>query len=190
MARQIWLLAGGNGAGKSTFYHTRLEPKGMGFVNADLIAKELDPLAPEAMSYKAAEIAMSRFHQYIQHGYSFCYETVFSHPSKLEMIRAALDEGYSIVLVYISLRDPKLHLARVDQRTKSGGHNVDQTKILDRLPRSQRYVGQAASLATEVLVFDNSELENPFQLLARKKQGQLECYIDPMPQWLVGFFGL
>ncbi|MEK7301986.1 MAG: AAA family ATPase, partial [Pseudomonadota bacterium] len=55
--KQLWLLAGGNGAGKSTFYRTRLAPKGMPFVNADIVAKLLYPHAPESHSYDAAILA-------------------------------------------------------------------------------------------------------------------------------------
>jgi len=55
--QQLWLLAGGNGAGKSTFYRMYLEPKGMPFVNADLLARQLFPDESEARSYEAAMIA-------------------------------------------------------------------------------------------------------------------------------------
>ena len=55
--KQLWLLAGGNGAGKSTFYRTQLQPLGMPFVNADNIAREVFPDHPEAHSYEAAAIA-------------------------------------------------------------------------------------------------------------------------------------
>lgn len=57
MSKQLWVLTGGNGAGKSTFYRTRLAPLGMPFINADMIAKELFPDSPEAQSYLAAQIA-------------------------------------------------------------------------------------------------------------------------------------
>ena len=55
--KQLWLLAGGNGSGKTTFYNTQLKHLGMPFINADIIAKELFPEAPEAHSYQAAAIA-------------------------------------------------------------------------------------------------------------------------------------
>lgn len=55
--KQIWVLTGGNGAGKSTFYHTQLKSFGLPFINADSIAKELYPETPESHSYDAAKIA-------------------------------------------------------------------------------------------------------------------------------------
>lgn len=55
--KQLWVLAGGNGAGKSTFYKLYLQAKKMLFINADLIAKNLDKDNTESMSYDAAKIA-------------------------------------------------------------------------------------------------------------------------------------
>ena len=59
--KQLWVLAGGNGAGKSTFYRTQLAPKGVEFVNADIIEKQLDLTASENPSYQAATIARRKF---------------------------------------------------------------------------------------------------------------------------------
>ena len=55
--KQLWVLAGGNGAGKSTFYREALKPLGIPFINADQIAREIYPDDPEANSYNAAKIA-------------------------------------------------------------------------------------------------------------------------------------
>jgi predicted ABC-type ATPase len=57
LRKQLWLLAGGNGAGKSTFYRTQLAPRGLPFVNADILAQQLFPHDPENHSYEAAKIA-------------------------------------------------------------------------------------------------------------------------------------
>lgn len=54
---QLWVLAGGNGAGRSSFFHHSLAPLGLPFVNADILARELYPDAPEAHAYDAARIA-------------------------------------------------------------------------------------------------------------------------------------
>lgn len=74
--KQLWLLAGGNGAGKSTFYRTRLEPRGVPFVNADVIARELFPDDPEGKSYVAARVAEELRAELLRDGRSFCFETV------------------------------------------------------------------------------------------------------------------
>lgn len=55
--KKLWMLVGGNGAGKSTFYRKFLDPKGMPFVNADVLAKQIFPDDPEGNSYEAAQLA-------------------------------------------------------------------------------------------------------------------------------------
>ena len=92
--KQLWLLAGGNGAGKSTFYKNWLQPLGLPFINADLIAKDLFPASPEEHSYQAALIAEQMRSNLIEEGQSFCFETVFSHPSKIDFVGKAKALGY------------------------------------------------------------------------------------------------
>ena len=90
MSPTIILLAGPNGAGKSTLYQTRVAPAFAGpFINADIIQREeLGHASPEA-SYEAAKIAADRRAEIISKGGDFVTETVFSHPSKLDMVREA-----------------------------------------------------------------------------------------------------
>ncbi|MCX5895605.1 MAG: dephospho-CoA kinase, partial [Proteobacteria bacterium] len=76
VSKQLWLLTGGNGVGKSTFYYIFLESKGIKLVNADLIAKEINPENPEKFSYEAANLANQLMDDLLNHGISFCYETV------------------------------------------------------------------------------------------------------------------
>ena len=77
--KQLWLLVGGNGAGKTTFYRTQLQPLGMPFVNADDIARDVFPQSPEEHSYEAAKIAENLRNSLLEQGKNFCFETVFSH---------------------------------------------------------------------------------------------------------------
>jgi predicted ABC-type ATPase len=83
--RQLWVLAGGNGAGKSTFFHLYLAGYGIPFVNADLIARDLNPEKPEEVSYHAAILADQIREDLIAQRTSFCFETVFSHESKIAL---------------------------------------------------------------------------------------------------------
>ena len=96
--KQLWLLAGGYGAGKSTVYRTQLEQHGIPVVNADILAKQLYPLAPEAHSYDVVMIAAQLRSQLLLQGRSFCFETVFSHPSKIDFVGQAKALGAVAVL--------------------------------------------------------------------------------------------
>ena len=182
-AKQLWLLAGGNGAGKSTFYRTRLAPLGIPLVNADLIAKELFPEAPEVHSYQAMQIVEQICDNLLHDGRSFCFETVFSHPSKVDFAGKAKALGYQIILVMIHLEPASLNKARVAQRVEEGGHDVPDEKVEARIPRLLRHIKAVIPLCDHVTLLDNSRADNPFVRVLTIRDGLLEKMLDPLPGW-------
>ena len=84
--KRLFLLCGGNGAGKTTFYRLNLEPAGIPFVNADELAKLLVGLPTAERDQVAWQKARQIYQRMIESGESFAYETVFSHTSKLDLI--------------------------------------------------------------------------------------------------------
>lgn len=184
MARkQLWLLAGGNGAGKSTFFRLFLQPRGMQFVNADLIAGNLDSDDSEGAAYQAAVLARHFCQELLEQGVSFCFETVFSHPSKIDLIASAKGLGYEVVLVYLHLVSTDLNQARVAQRVSEGGHKVPADKIVSRLPRTMAHVRTVIPLADQARLLDNSSLDEPFQPVATVRHGEPTLHIRPLPRW-------
>ena len=181
--KQLWVLAGGNGAGKSTFYQQFLAPLDMQFVNADVIAHDLDSRRQESVSYDAAKIAERLRYELLHAGISFCFETVFSHPSKIDFLAEAKALGYEIVLVFIHLQMDELNLARVAQRVNEGGHKVPVKKIISRIPRTLKHIQSSLPLADKAQLYDNSSSELPFQLVARLGNGALIQAADPLPEW-------
>jgi predicted ABC-type ATPase len=182
-SRQLWVLAGGNGAGKTTFYNLYLAKYGIKFVNADLIAKDIDPENPEGLSYHAATLAAKIREDLISQGVSFCSETVFSHESKIDFIAQAKANGYKIILVYIHLFDSSLNEARVKQRVSEGGHDVPTEKIHARIPRTMKHIKTALSIVDEARILDNSSKEDPFRQIIVMKAGNYEANVDPLPEW-------
>ena len=181
--KQLWVLAGGNGAGKSTFYNIQLKPLDLPFINADILAKELYPDAPEANSYSAAKIAEKMRLTLLQEGRSFCFETVFSHPSKIDFIATAKALGYKIVLVFIHLETTNLNQARVAQRVSEGGHNVPTDKIINRIPRLLDNIKTALPLCDDIYFLDNSRLDNPFQQIVRIREQKVTVLTKDLPDW-------
>jgi predicted ABC-type ATPase len=181
--KQLWMLVGGNGAGKSTFYQTQLAPLAMPFINADIIARELYPEAPEDKSYDAAKVAQELRETLLQEGRSFCFETVFSHPSKIDFIARAKALGYQIILVYVHLDSVMLNRARVAQRVSAGGHAVPDEKVEQRLPRLQQNVKVAIPLCDRVYLLDNSRLDNPFEVVVEVENGLINRHCSPAPEW-------
>ena len=183
--KQLWVLTGGNGAGKSTFYHHYLSQHGIKFVNADLIARAMDMNHQERLSYEAATLATEMRENMIAEGESFCFETVFSHNSKIDFIAMAKAHGYTIILVYIHLTDPSLNEARVYQRTLEGGHDVPAGKIQSRIPRTMKNIKAALPLVDEAWILDNSSGRNRFQPIAIIKSGYREEKVSPLPAWVM-----
>lgn len=173
------LVAGPNGAGKSTFVARILVPArpGVLFVNADLIAADRWPDSPEPHAYEAARIAAATRSALIAQGREFIAETVFSHPSKLELIEAALAGGY-FVSMHVLMIPEDLAVARVTQRVRMGGHSVPENKIRERHRRLWPIVIAAAELATSTAFWDNSTLDGP-ALAAETEHGVLLA----APRW-------
>lgn len=184
--KQLWILTGGNGSGKSTFFKIMLKPLGVSFVNADMLALTLGEPTTDEKSRQAQKMALALFHEKISKGDNFCFETVFSHPSKLELIREAQESGYEVTLAYIHLANDSLNQARVYQRVAEGGHNVPADKIKSRIPRTMENVHLALPMVRDAVLYDNSYSESnggAFQEIAHVHQGTVVSSIDPLPAW-------
>ncbi|MES9905120.1 MAG: AAA family ATPase [Sedimenticola sp.] len=181
--QQLWMLVGGNGAGKSTFFRLYLESKGIQFINADNIAKTLGHENQERLAYQAAKVAGQIREDFLLKGLSFCFETVFSHPSKIDFMADAKARGYEVILVFIHLDGDQLNQARVEQRVNEGGHNVPTEKIISRIPRTLNHVRQALPLADAAYILDNSLRDDPYQQVAVLKDGRIMLLKKPLPRW-------
>jgi len=188
-SKQLWVLAGGNGAGKSTFYDKNLAAEGMLFLNADQISKDIDTENTEESSYKASTIATQLRDKLLEQGVTFCYETVFSHESKIDFISKAIAQDYEVILVYIHLESPELNEARVCQRMAEGGHAVPIDKIHSRIPRTIKNISKVLPLVHEARILNNSYRSDPFKTMAIVKKGQLTCAVDSLPDWVQTILG-
>ncbi|MFN3538119.1 MAG: zeta toxin family protein [Brevundimonas sp.] len=186
MRPALVVLAGPNGAGKSTLYETRVAPSFAGpFINADLIQRdELKDTSPEA-SYKAAKIATERRTSLLAKRKSFATETVFSHPSKLNLITEAQGHGYRVIVMHVGVDDPELSVARVRARTGEGGHDVPEDKIRARYGRGQPLIRLAVLLADRGMVFDNSMLNTPPRLALLFAAGRLVRADPVLSDWVL-----
>tara|TARA_R110001599_G_scaffold223889_1_gene423029 strand:+ start:279 stop:875 length:597 start_codon:yes stop_codon:yes gene_type:complete len=186
----LFLIAGPNGAGKSTFYDTVLAPRITApFINADIIQRdELRDPSPEA-SYRAAEIAEKRRRDHMAAGQSFVMETVFSHPSKLELLQDARDTGYRIIVFHLALASPDLAVARVAARIDEGGHPVPEDKVRQRYKRNAPLIRQAAMLADRAIIFDASALNERPAMVLELAQGQVARRARIVPDWFEGLYG-
>jgi predicted ABC-type ATPase len=169
----LHVLAGPNGAGKSAFYEFVLGPAThLEFVNADEIAAQRWPDDPIRKSYDAALLASARRAALIESGTSFITETVFSHDSKLDLVRSAIGAGY-LVSLHVILVPEALAVARVENRVGLGGHAVPEQKIRERYARLWPLVVAAIGVVGNTIVYDNSRAAAPFRIVARFDHGSL-----------------
>jgi predicted ABC-type ATPase len=177
----IVAIAGPNGAGKSTFFEAHVAPAGLRFLNADDLAAEL---AVDVAT--AAQLADRLRLELIEQGESFVFETVLSDPvgNKVDLLAKAARRGYTVVLVFIGLDDATVSQQRVAMRVMQGGHDVPPEKLSSRFPRTMKNLARAIKKLPHVLVFDNSDLANPFQKVAEFENGKPVLLNAPLPGWL------
>ncbi len=116
--------------------------------------------APLGNGYLAAAIVDFLREQLMQKGVSFSFETVMSHPSKIEFFARARAAGYKTYLYFVCTNSPDLNVARVRTRVENtGGHAVPEDKIRERYPRCLKLVRGALQHAYRAYFFDNSGSE-------------------------------
>lgn len=136
-------------------------------------------------SYRAAEIASERRASLLEAWKSFTTETVFSHPSKLDVITEAKARGYVVIVMHVGVDDLDLSVARVRARTAEGGHNVPEDKIRARYDRGQFLIGKAVIQANRGMVFDNSKLNESAHLVLLFAAGRLVQAVPVLPNWVL-----
>lgn len=183
---QLLFLAGPNGAGKSTFYEEHLAPLGYVFLNADNFKNESGVTDREAQAF------MDGARQsYLESGQSFVTETVFSDPhgAKLKFLRAALDRGYEVHVIYIGLDSHEASDARVVTRVKAGGHDVPADRIPRRYAQSLKNLKEALTFVPNVTVWDNSGRPGERHIVLRVEQSKVVWRKTVLPKWLAKMLG-
>jgi len=121
----------------------------------------------------------------------FSFETVFSHESKLDIMRQAKQAGYKVYLYFVSTSSPDINIERVALRVKKGGHDVPKDKIKSRYYRSLNLLFDAAQLTHQTFFFDNSkdqpQLFNNFKMVNGKKVWKTIKKEDA-PEWFIKYY--
>lgn len=122
----IYVIAGPNGVGKTTFASRYLPEEicQLEFVNADLIAKGLSPFAPETVSLEAGRVALLRIRELVREQKSFTWETTLSGRSAAVWLREAKNAGYTIKAYFLWVKDVEVTIQRIRQRVVEGGHDI------------------------------------------------------------------
>lgn len=178
------MIAGPNGSGKTTLTN-QLREDGIDlghYINPDEIAKALSGSYEDRV--RAAQgIAAAERQTCVRERRSFAFETVMSHPSKIEVLREARALGFRTALYFVATESPSLNVARVAQRVRLGGHDVPEDRIRERYVRTLDLLPQALDQAHLAVLFDNTHgapaLLRPFCDLTNGKI----TLAPPIPDW-------
>lgn len=172
MTKSCTVIAGPNGSGKSSI-HTVLDLPGR-FINADIIARTLNPENPESAALEAGREVLAELDNAIAAGETFVYETTLSSNQSLRLLRELKAADYRAHLIFVMLSSVDLNVVRVAQRVAEGGHNIEEAVIRRRYLSSLRNLEIAVDIVDELVIYENSSWEGPLLLL--KLQGRNLIY--------------
>jgi predicted ABC-type ATPase len=170
----IYIVAGPNGVGKTTFMEEFLPNYAdcLHFVNADLIAAGLSPFSPEAAAIKAGRIVLDEIERHVDSGHDFAFETTLAGKSYVRLLKTVREKGYRIHLFFLWLQDVELAMKRIETRVKAGGHDVPSSDVKRRFYRGIHNLFHLyRPLLDFWMIFDNSGTTP--QELAYEKNGKL-----------------
>jgi len=157
------IIAGPNGAGKTTFANRALPEVAhcSVFLNADLIAKGISPLNPEAESLAAGKIMLRRLDEHVARGDSFSVETTLSGHNYAKRIVEWQAKGYRVLLLFLALPSPETAIERVAFRVKQKGHNIPEHDIRQRFVSGLAHFENVYKPLVDEWRHYNNEAEDP-----------------------------
>lgn len=160
----IFVLAGVNGAGKSSIGGALLRQSGLAYFNPDqaarVIREEIGRSAEEANALAWLE-GKERLENAIQRRHSFAFETTLGGNTIPGLLRGAADAGIDVLVWFVGLASPEQHIERVRARVAAGGHDIPEAKIRERWDGSRRNLIALMPHLVELRVFDNSREGDP-----------------------------
>jgi predicted ABC-type ATPase len=198
--RLLVVIAGHNGAGKTTIYRERIADALAGHLETHINPDEVEQcitrdlgeqsLTKDEFEIWAAEEATRLRQQYLDQETSFSFETVLSDPKqdKVSFMDEARRRGYLVLLIAVGLESIEKSKARVAIRHAKGGHNVNEDKIEGRYERVLLNFAHGACVATLTIFFDNSEDRSEDDLdtywdIAFFENGKLVVKDESPPAW-------
>lgn len=134
MKKDLYIISGCNGAGKTTASYTVLPEilECREFVNADEIARGLSPFCPQGVAIEAGRLMLQRIEDLLAREESFSIETTLATRSYVNLVRRAQAKKYRVSLLYFWLNSPELAQKRVAERVSKGGHDIPLNTIVRR----------------------------------------------------------
>lgn len=157
---QIVVLAGVNGAGKSSIVGARVRAAGLAYWNPDEQTQRLmqaDPsLSSEDANAGAWRLGRELLEEFCTNDESLLFETTLGGRTITEVLDRGARGGKRIRMVYVGLATIELHIQRVARRVASGGHDIPEERIRERHRRSPGNVIYLLPVLAGLELYDNS----------------------------------
>ncbi len=168
----IYIIAGCNGAGKTTASFTVL-PEMLDcheFINSDEIAKGLSPLNYSNAAIESGKIMLKKINQLIEKGVDFAFETTLAAKVFVRTIKKAKKAGYHVTLLFFWLDSVQLANERVKNRVLEGGHDVKPEVVKRRYYAGLKNLFELyLPICDYWMLFDNSRIHS--ELIAEGYKG-------------------
>ena len=187
-AKNVYIIAGPNGSGKTTFANEFLPEyaKCPNFVNADLIAKGLSPFSPRTAAIKAGRLVLEQIRSLAEKNVDFAFETTLSGKSYVRLIEALKNKGYTINLFFLWIPNADFALGRIKDRVASGGHDVPAVDVERRFNRGvYNFFKYYKPLSDTWLLFNNADAIP--RLIAKEKDGKTDVIDKEMYEKIIKF---
>ena len=187
----ITVIAGVNGAGKSSIAGAWIRDAGGEYFNADEVARQLLSQDPKLSQYAANGQAWQMGFDYlfnaIKRDSDYTFETTLGGNTITQSLLGAIEKGVHIRIIYVGLSSAELHIERVQYRVSQGGHDIPEEKIRERFSRSIHNMMTLLPGCVEVQVFDNSlpilNGKPGIKKLLSLKAGKVSIVTQVLPAW-------
>ena len=192
----IHVLAGVNGAGKSSIGESEFRNEGLSVFNPDTIAQQIRDLHPDisltVANAHAWQIGKSLLEQAIAGGQDYRFETTLGGRTIAQLLEKAARSGHRLQVWFCGLASADLHIRRVRSRVAHGGHDIPVEKIRERWNRSRKNLIRVLPLIDHLRVYDNSQEADPIAgrqpqpvLLLEMQRGKITAPADlsNAPDW-------
>jgi predicted ABC-type ATPase len=192
----IYVVAGTNGAGKSSLAGSTFRARGVATFDPDEATRRILAASPTAAPEHANSLAWQQgvrlLETAIREAKSYALETTLGGSTITRLLHRALDERREVRMLYVGLEGPELHIARVRARVRAGGHDVPEARVRERYRRSLENLVEILPRLTELRLFDNSVERDPARglvpepfLILHTKADKIRtlCRLEEVPTW-------